>query len=233
MWGTIPERMDTSMPFGKALSQILCGFPGGGNTYYPRLVSFPRQRKPAVPELVETVVIGGGQAGLAISHHLAQRGREHVIFERGRVAERWRSERWDSLYFQFPNWMMRLPGHIYAGDDPDGFSQRDDVVRFITDYGARIRGADAVWRQRHRFAPERRWALAHAGRTDIHSRSKRRRCNRTISGADAAAMRSPVACRNLSGDGKPLYAPVRASTRRRAGRRLRRVRLSDRRRPAA
>lgn len=91
-----------------------------------------------MPDLVETVVIGGGQAGLAVSHHLAQRRREHVIFERGRVAERWRSERWDSLYFQFPNWMMRLPGHVYAGDDPDGFSRRDEVVRFIADYGARI-----------------------------------------------------------------------------------------------
>jgi putative flavoprotein involved in K+ transport len=91
-----------------------------------------------MPESVETIVIGGGQAGLAVSHHLAQRRREHIIFERGRVAERWRSERWDSLYFQFPNWMMRLPGHAYAGDDPDGFSRRDDVVRFIADYGARI-----------------------------------------------------------------------------------------------
>ena len=90
-----------------------------------------------MPEFVETIVIGGGQAGLSVSHHLAQRRREHVIFERGRAAERWRSERWDSLYFQFPNWMMRLPGHAYAGDDPDGFSQRDDVVRFIADYGAR------------------------------------------------------------------------------------------------
>jgi putative flavoprotein involved in K+ transport len=91
-----------------------------------------------VPELVETVVIGGGQAGLAVSQQLAQRRREHVIFERARVAERWRSERWDSLYFQLPNWMMRLPGHVYAGGDPDGFTQRDGVVRFIADYAARI-----------------------------------------------------------------------------------------------
>ncbi|MBR0670798.1 flavin-containing monooxygenase [Neoroseomonas soli] len=88
-------------------------------------------------EFIETIVIGAGQAGLAMSHHLAQRGREHVLLERARIAERWRSERWDSLYFQFPNRMMRLPGHAYAGDDPDGFTHRDGVVRFITDYAMR------------------------------------------------------------------------------------------------
>lgn len=74
-----------------------------------------------MPECVETIVVGGGQAGLAMSHHLALARREHLIFERGRVAERWRSERWDSLAFQFPNWMLRLPGHAYAGPEPDGF----------------------------------------------------------------------------------------------------------------
>jgi putative flavoprotein involved in K+ transport len=88
-------------------------------------------------ELVETIVIGGGQAGLALSYYLAKSGREHVILERGRVAERWRSERWDSLHFQFPNWMIRLPGRAYDGDDPDGFSERDDIVRFISDYAVR------------------------------------------------------------------------------------------------
>lgn len=89
-------------------------------------------------ELVETVVIGGGQAGLAMSHHLRQRGREHLVLERGRIAERWRSERWDSLHFQFPNWMMRLPGYAYPGADRDGFMPRDGVVDFITSYAARI-----------------------------------------------------------------------------------------------
>lgn len=68
-------------------------------------------------EFVETIIIGAGQAGLAMSHHLAQRGREHLVLERARIAERWRSERWDSLYFQFPNRMMRLPGHDYDGGD--------------------------------------------------------------------------------------------------------------------
>ncbi len=91
-----------------------------------------------VPEQVETVIIGGGQAGLAMSYHLAQLGREHLILERGRIAERWRSERWDALAFQFPNWMVKLPGHAYEGDDPDGFMRRDEVVDFIEEYARRI-----------------------------------------------------------------------------------------------
>jgi hypothetical protein len=74
-----------------------------------------------MPERIETVIIGGGQAGLAMSYHLSELGREHIILERGRIAERWRTERWDSLASQFPNWMLRLPGYAYAGDDPDGF----------------------------------------------------------------------------------------------------------------
>ena len=71
-----------------------------------------------MPERTETVIIVGGQAGLAMSYYLGQFGREHIILERGRVAERWRTERWDSLAFQFPNWMIRLPGYTYAGQGP-------------------------------------------------------------------------------------------------------------------
>ena len=91
-----------------------------------------------MPEPIETVIIGGGQAGLSMSYHLAQLGREHIIIERGRIAERWRSERWDSLAFQFPNRMVRLPGYAYEGDEPDGFMHRDEVVRFIEEYVRRI-----------------------------------------------------------------------------------------------
>jgi putative flavoprotein involved in K+ transport len=87
-----------------------------------------------IPEFVESIVIGGGQAGLSMSYHLRQNGREHVILERGRVAERWRSERWESLSFQFPNWMVRLPGFAYDGAQPDGFMGRDEVVSFIANY---------------------------------------------------------------------------------------------------
>src|SRR5690242_851947 len=87
----------------------------------------------------ETVIVGGGQAALALSYHLGRLGREHVIVERGRVAERWRSERWDSLRFQFPSWSLRLPGLDYAGDEPDGFASRDEVVAFIDRYREMVR----------------------------------------------------------------------------------------------
>ena len=89
-------------------------------------------------ERIETVIVGGGQAGLTISHCLTRQGRAHIVLERNRIAERWRTERWDSLRFQFPNWSMRLPDFPYAGDDPDSYAPRDDVVRFIESYAAFI-----------------------------------------------------------------------------------------------
>jgi len=89
-----------------------------------------------VREQHDIVVIGGGQAGLAMSAALQRRGREHVVLERGRVAERWRTERWESLRFQFPNWSLELPDYRYSGDDPDGFADCWDIVRLIEDYGA-------------------------------------------------------------------------------------------------
>ncbi len=87
---------------------------------------------------VDTVVVGAGQAGLSASYHLAQRGVEHLVLERGRVGERWRSERWDSLHFQFPNRYVRLPGFAYDGDRPDAFMHRDGVVSAIERYAGHI-----------------------------------------------------------------------------------------------
>ena len=89
---------------------------------------------------VDTLVIGGGQAGLAMSRCLRDRGLEHVVLERGRVAERWRSERWDSLRLLTPNWQSRLPGYRYAGGEPDAYMTMLEVVDYLESY-ARSFGA--------------------------------------------------------------------------------------------
>jgi putative flavoprotein involved in K+ transport len=83
---------------------------------------------------IDTVIIGGGQAGLAMSRCLADCGVEHVVLERGRVGERWRSERWDSLQLLTPNWQTRLPGFRYEGPDPDGFMDMPGIVGFLERY---------------------------------------------------------------------------------------------------
>ncbi len=85
-----------------------------------------------------TVVIGAGHAGLAISHFLSQRSIDHVVIERGEVANTWRHERWDSLRLLTPNFQTRLPGMEYKGDDPDGFMAVDEVVSFIDSYARHI-----------------------------------------------------------------------------------------------
>jgi putative flavoprotein involved in K+ transport len=83
---------------------------------------------------IETVVVGGGQAGLAMSRCLLDHGREHVVLERGRIAQRWRGERWDSLRLLTPNWMTRLPGYRYQGPDPDGFMAKAEVIDYLVGY---------------------------------------------------------------------------------------------------
>jgi putative flavoprotein involved in K+ transport len=80
-------------------------------------------------------VIGGGQAGLAVSHELTIRGIEHVVLERNRIAQTWRG-RWDSFCLVTPNWTVRLPGDTYGGDDPDGYLPRDDIVVLLEAYAA-------------------------------------------------------------------------------------------------
>lgn len=77
---------------------------------------------------VETVIIGGGQAGLAVSHLLGQQRREHVVLERGDVAQTWRTQRWDSFRLVTPNGMWHLPGFGYDGDRPNGFMSRNEIV---------------------------------------------------------------------------------------------------------
>jgi putative flavoprotein involved in K+ transport len=81
-------------------------------------------------------VIGAGHAGLAASRFLTGRSIDHVVLERGEVANSWRRERWDSLRLLTPNWQSRLPGHQYTGPDPDGFMTMREVVEFISRYAA-------------------------------------------------------------------------------------------------
>jgi putative flavoprotein involved in K+ transport len=83
---------------------------------------------------MHTIIVGGGQAGLAMSRCLSDLGIEHVVLERGRVAERWRTETWDSLHLLSPNWMTRLPGFQYDGPDPDGFMSASDLTAFFERY---------------------------------------------------------------------------------------------------
>src|SRR3954462_13080250 len=86
-----------------------------------------------------TVIVGAGQAGLALSRHLAAAGHDHVVLDRGRVAERWRTERWDSLHLLTPNWMTRLPGFSYLGPDPDGHLPVRRLVSHLQSYAASFR----------------------------------------------------------------------------------------------
>lgn len=99
-----------------------------------RLPGRPRERT------IDVVVIGAGHSGLAMSHCLGARGIDHVVLERGEVANAWRHERWDSLRLLTPNWLSRLPGYRYTGADPDGYMTRDEVVEFIAGY-ARVSAA--------------------------------------------------------------------------------------------
>ncbi len=84
------------------------------------------------------VVVGAGHAGLAMSRRLTERSIDHVVLERGEVANSWRTQRWPSLRLLTPNWQTRLPGHPYGGDDPDGFMPAADLAATITRYARLI-----------------------------------------------------------------------------------------------
>ena len=85
-----------------------------------------------------TVVIGAGHAGLAMSRRLSQRSIDHVVLERGEVANSWRTERWDSLRMLTPNWLNRLPGLPYQGPEPDGFSSMPGIVELLSSYANHV-----------------------------------------------------------------------------------------------
>ncbi len=94
------------------------------------------------------VVVGAGHVGLAMSRRLTERSIDHIVLERGEVANSWRTQRWPTLRLLTPNWQTRLPGYDYAGDDPDGFMPVEEVVTTLTRYarlvGAPVRTATTV-----------------------------------------------------------------------------------------
>lgn len=102
---------------------------------------------------VPTVIIGAGQSGLAMSHALTERSVEHLILERGTVANAWRTERWDSLRLLTPNWLNTLPGQMPDGSDPDGFMSTGALVGRLQDYAtaidAPVQGDTEVRRVQH------------------------------------------------------------------------------------
>ena len=81
-------------------------------------------------EHFDTIVVGGGQAGLSVSWHLKRVGRQHVVLDRGQIGDTWR-RRWDAFCLVTPNWCCRLPGFPYDGDDPKGFMLRDQIVDYV------------------------------------------------------------------------------------------------------
>ncbi|HEY6892169.1 MAG TPA: MSMEG_0569 family flavin-dependent oxidoreductase [Solirubrobacter sp.] len=110
----------------------------GGDVLVERLRRAPtRVRFPAPDDISghhEVVIVGGGQAGLSLSHCLTERGVEHVVLERDRVFHNWRDERWDAFCLVTPNWQCALPGHPYTGDDPDGFMVKEEILAYVEAY---------------------------------------------------------------------------------------------------
>lgn len=91
-----------------------------------------------IVETTDTLVVGGGQAGIAMSEHLTEMGVPHIVLERGRIAERWRSQRWDSLVANGPAWHDRFPHLEFTDVDPDAFPPKERMARYFEDYAKKI-----------------------------------------------------------------------------------------------
>src|SRR5690349_25173935 len=111
----------------------------------------------------DTVIIGAGHAGLAVSRHLTERDVPHVVLERGCVGDRWRTARWDSFRLLTPNWLSRLPGWAYAGGDPDGFMSAAEFAAYLSAYAQSF---DAPVRSHTLVTAVRRAATGFAVTTD-------------------------------------------------------------------
>jgi putative flavoprotein involved in K+ transport len=86
----------------------------------------------------DAVVVGGGQAGLSVSHFLSRAGLDHVVFEKKRALHKWRDERWDAFCLVTPNWQCQLPGHAYDGPDPHGFMVKSEILAYLDAFAAKV-----------------------------------------------------------------------------------------------
>ncbi|OAI11008.1 FAD-dependent oxidoreductase [Methylomonas koyamae] len=86
----------------------------------------------------DTIIVGGGQAGLSVSYHLQKLGVDHMIFEKHRVGHSWRNERWDSFCLVTPNWQCQLPDFPYPGNDPKGFMLKDEIVEYVEAFRRKV-----------------------------------------------------------------------------------------------
>src|SRR6516164_8196426 len=94
---------------------------------------------------IETVIVGGGQAGLAVSYYLSQQNRPHIVLERAdKPGNAWRNHRWDSFTLNTPNWQSALPGAEVPGSSPDGFLLREEIVAYFESYVSRVSVADEL-----------------------------------------------------------------------------------------
>ena len=127
---------------------------------------------------VEAVVVGGGQAGLAMSEHLSDCGATHLVLERSRIAERWRSERWDSLVANGPAWHDRFPGLDFVDLAPDAFASKEQIAEYFEAYAEKIAARTKEYEERF-LSP---FAAAERGYIDdvIAPRQTRQRIARAL-----------------------------------------------------
>ena len=93
---------------------------------------------PAPAEHHSVLIVGGGQAGLSISHYLKQRGIDHLVLEKRSPVHAWRTQRWDTFCLVTPNWQCKLPGWDYSGSDPHGFMKRDEIIEYLEGFAKHV-----------------------------------------------------------------------------------------------